>query len=170
MKLLSDDARKTAAAAVLRRIAHALERGHRAVDLQAILAQRRLREFGRHRAGRQHVYPDAGALQVLRPGPREVAYRRLARAVGGHPRGARGAGTRSGQDDRTALAHQRQRLLDREDRTLHVGVEGFVDVFGGDLAKLKRAPCPGIGEDDVERAALRLHRRIQPVEVGLVGD
>jgi hypothetical protein len=32
------------------------------------------------------------------------------------------------------LAHQRQRLLDREDRTLHIGVEGFVNVLGGDLA------------------------------------
>src|SRR5580704_15171667 len=121
----------------LRRITHALERSHRAVGLQAFLAQRGRREFGRHRPGRQHVYPDAGALQVLRPRPREVAHGRLACAVGGERRGARGAGARPGQDDRTALAHQWQRLLDREDRTLHIDIEGFVDVLGGDLAELK---------------------------------
>src|SRR5450756_1278493 len=121
----------------LRRIAHALEPSHRAVGLQALLAQRFRREFGRYRPGRQHVYADASALQVLHPGPREVAHCRLARAVGGERRSARGAGARSGQDDRTALAHQRQRFLNREDRTLHIGVEGFVNVLGGGLAKLK---------------------------------
>src|ERR1700684_3474795 len=73
----------------LRRITHALERSHRAVGLQAFLAQRCRREFGRHRPGRQHVYPDAGAFQVLRPGPRKVAHGRLACAVGGERRGAR---------------------------------------------------------------------------------
>src|ERR1017187_9261347 len=55
----------------LRRIGHALKRSHRGEDLHALLAQRFLREFGRRRPGRQHVYPDTGALQVLRPGPRE---------------------------------------------------------------------------------------------------
>src|ERR1019366_7745180 len=49
---------------------------------------------------------------------------------------------------------QRQRLLDREDRTLHIGVEGFVNVLGGDLAERKLASHPGIGEDDVEGSAV----------------
>jgi hypothetical protein len=71
---------------------------------------------------------------------------------------------------RTALAHQRQRLLDRKDRTLHIGVEGFVNVLGGDLAERKRASRPGIGEDDVEGSALGLHRLVESVEVGLIGD
>jgi len=31
-------------------------------------------------------------------------------------------------------------------------------------------PTPAIGEDDVEGAALGLHRRVKSVEVGLVGD
>src|SRR3984957_7148564 len=154
----------------LRRIGHALERSHRAVGLLARLAQSCLREFGRRRPGRQHVHPDAGALQVLCPGPREVAHCRFARAVGGERRGACGAGARPGQDDRTARAHQRQRLLDREDRTLHIDVERFVDVLGGDLAELKLASHPGIGEDDVEGSALGLHRRVEPVEVGQVGN
>src|ERR1039458_4792798 len=154
----------------LRRIGHALERSHRGVDFLALLAQRCLREFGRRRPGRQHVYPDAGALQVLRPGPRQVAHCRLARAVDAKCRGARGAGTRSGQDDRAALAHQRQRLLDREDRTLHIGVEGFVNVLGGDLAERKRGSRPGIGEDDVEGSALGLHLCVESVEVGQIGD
>src|SRR5450830_1632838 len=152
------------------RISHTLKRSHRRVGLLARLAQRFLREFGRRRPRRQHVYPDAAALQVLRPGSREVAHCRLARAVGAHSRSARGAGARSGQNDRTALAHQRQRLLDREDRALHIGVEGFVNVLGGDLAERKRASRPGIGEDDVEGSALGLHRRVESVEVGQIGD
>src|SRR3954471_10186265 len=66
----------------LRRIGHALERRHRGEDLLALFAQRFLCEFGRSRPGRQHVYPDAAALEVFRPGPREVAHGRLAGAVG----------------------------------------------------------------------------------------
>src|SRR6202041_679791 len=72
--------------------------------------------------------------------------------------------------DRTALAHQWQRLLDREDRTLHIDIEGFVDVLGGDLAELKLASHPGIGENDVKGPALLLHRRVESVEVGLIRD
>ena len=47
-------------------------------------------------------------------------------------------------------AHQRQRLLNREDRALHVGIEGFVNVLGGDLAERKRASRTRIGKNDVE--------------------
>jgi hypothetical protein len=68
------------------------------------------------------------------------------------------------------LAHQRQRLLDREDGALHIGVEGFVNVLGGDLAQPSLASRPGIGEHDVEGSALDLHCRVEPVEVGLIGD
>ena len=68
------------------------------------------------RPGRQHVDPDTGALEVSPPRTVRRLHCRLARAVGTHSRGARGAGARSGQDDRTAFAHQRQRLLDREAR------------------------------------------------------
>jgi NAD(P)-dependent dehydrogenase (short-subunit alcohol dehydrogenase family) len=41
----------------LRRIGHALQRGHRAVGLLALLAERLFREFGRCRPRRQHVDP-----------------------------------------------------------------------------------------------------------------
>ena len=43
-------------------------------------------------------------------------------------------------------------------------------MLGGDLAERKRASRPGIGEDDVEGSALGLHRRVESVEVGLIGD
>ena len=43
-------------------------------------------------------------------------------------------------------------------------------MLGGDLAELKLASHPGIGEDDVEGSALGLHRRVEPVEVGLIRD
>jgi DNA-binding transcriptional LysR family regulator len=154
----------------LRRIGHALKRRHRGEDLLALHTQRFFRELGRRRAGRQYVDPDARSLQVFRPAAREVAHRRLARTVGAECRSARGAGARSGQDDRTALAHQRQRLLGGEDRTLHIGIEGFGYVPGGDLAERKRASRAGIGEDDIEGSALGLHRRVEPVEIGQVGD
>src|SRR3546814_8418685 len=76
---------------------------------------------------RQHVDTDAGALQVFRKGLGEVAHGGLARAVDAEGRGAGGAGARSGEDDRSARTHQWQRFLHREDRALHIGVEGFVD-------------------------------------------
>ncbi len=41
---------------------------------------------------------------------------------------------------------------------------------GGDLAQRQLASRPGIGEDDVEGSALGLHRRVEPVEIGLIGD
>src|SRR6202020_2625826 len=41
---------------------------------------------------------------------------------------------------------------------------------GGDLAERKRASRPGIGEDNVEGSVLGLHRRVESVEVGQIGD
>ena len=55
--------------------------------------------------------------------PRENAHVALL-ALYAVTRGAVVEAARSGQDDRTAFAHQRQRLLDRKDRTLHIDVEG----------------------------------------------
>jgi hypothetical protein len=52
----------------------------------------------------------------------------------------------------------------------NVGVEGFVNVCGGDLAEPKLASRPGVGEDDVEASTLGLHRRVESVEVGQIGD
>jgi hypothetical protein len=52
--------------------------------------------------------------------------------------------------ERLALMQDRERLLDREDRTLHIGVEDFVNVLGCDLADRELASRTGIGEDDVE--------------------
>ena len=43
-------------------------------------------------------------------------------------------------------------------------------MLGGNRAELKLAAHPGIGEDDVEDSALGLDRRVEPVEVGLIGD
>src|SRR3546814_16790562 len=88
----------------LRRFGHAPERIYRGEHLQAFLAYRGLRQFGRRRPGRQHVDPDASALQVLRPAPREVAYLGLARAVDAECRLAGGAGARSGKGYETAFA------------------------------------------------------------------
>jgi len=135
-------------------ISHTLKRSERAKSLHAFLAERCDREFSGRRARRYHVYPDTGALQVLSPGAREVPHCRLTRAIGAHCRGARITGAGAGQNNRPAVAHQRQRLLDREDGTFYVGVEGFVDVRAGDLAERELASCSGVREDDVEGAAL----------------
>ena len=43
-------------------------------------------------------------------------------------------------------------------------------MLGSDLAERKRASSPGIGEDDVESSALGLHRRVESVEIGQIGD
>jgi len=146
MKLLSDDARKGGHRSDLRRIGHALERIERSEDLHALLAQCFLREFGRRRTGRQHVYPDTGALQFLRPGPREVAHCRLARAVGAECRAPVVPALESGQDDRTALAISGQRLLDRENRTFHVVVEDSSMCLGGVSPSRSWLPTPALAK------------------------
>jgi hypothetical protein len=50
----------------------------------------------------------------------------------------------------------------------HIGVEGVVNVLGGDIAERKRAAGAGIGEDNVESFALGLHRRVESIEVGFI--
>src|SRR3546814_8155712 len=84
-----------------RRFGHAPERIHRGEHLQAFLAYRGLRQFGRRRPGRQPVDPDASALPVLRPAAREVPYRGLARAAYAERRSPGGAGPRPAKGDRT---------------------------------------------------------------------
>ena len=61
-------------------------------------------------------------------------------------------------------------LVDREDRTLHIGFEGFVNVLGGDLAERKRASRPALAKTMSEGSALVLHPRVESVEVGQIGD
>ena len=71
------------------------------------------------------------------------------------------------------LAAQRQYVGQRRELSNAVDLEqrlGLVNVLGGDLAERKRASRPGIGEDDVEGSALGLHRRVESVEVGQIGD
>ena len=43
-------------------------------------------------------------------------------------------------------------------------------MLGGDLSEWQQTSRPGIGEDDVEGSPLGFHRRVEPIEVGLIGD
>ena len=74
MKLLSDDARKAATAPIF---AGSATRWSGVIAPDAfwpLLPERLLREFGRRRPRRQHVDPDAGAFQILRPRREPPAY------------------------------------------------------------------------------------------------
>jgi hypothetical protein len=50
------------------------------------------------------------------------------------------------QNNGTAVLHQRQRFLHREEKAFHVDVEVQVKVFFGDLAKECHVAETGIGE------------------------
>src|SRR4051812_12671362 len=64
-----------------------------------------------HRARADRIYPDATFLQIEDPVPREITDRRLAGTVDAERwQRARRRG-RAGQDDRSPVRHQRQRLL-----------------------------------------------------------
>jgi len=71
--------------------------------------------------------------------------------------------------DRSAVRHQRQRLLHGEERALDVDAERLVEVLFGDRSQRSKFAATGICEDDVEVPLLLLHRRVQPVKIREVG-
>src|SRR5579863_2659499 len=66
---------------------------------------------------------------------------------GRHSRGARCGGR---HDNRPAIRHQGQSLLNREQRTFHIGVEGLIEVLFGNSTDWSKAAAAGVGVDDIE--------------------
>jgi hypothetical protein len=80
-----------------------------------------------------HIHPDVPILEVGSPGARERADGRLARVVNAQAREALRAGDGAGHDDRATVPHQRQGLLNREQRA--PDVECVVEIRLGNRAK-----------------------------------
>lgn len=101
-------------------------------------------------AGADDVHADAAILQLQQPGARERADRRLAGTVYAKGREALDAGDGAVQDNGAVVVEERQRLLDGEEGTAYVEVEGLVEVLLGDLPDLGELALPGAGEEDVD--------------------
>ena len=74
-------------------------------------------------------------------------------------------------NDRSAIVDQRQRLLNRKQRSAHIQVEGLIDVLVGDLAQRERASLAGARKQDVDLAlcsASPLEQSVEVVEIGHV--
>jgi hypothetical protein len=76
------------------------------------------------------------------------------------------AGREPGEDDRRALVHQRQRLLNGEDHTFHVSPENLVDMLFGDLAERQHRATSGIGVQHVDAPRLVPDLLVQAIEIG----
>ena len=69
-----------------------------------------------------------------------------------------------------AVAQKRQRFLNREERALDVGPESPVIMFFGNVGQRHELPKAGVREQDVNVSSLLAHDGIQPVKVGEIGD
>jgi hypothetical protein len=79
------------------------------------------------------------------------------------------AGGRAGKDDRGTVNEQRQRLLHREQHTLHVPAERIVILLFGDAAERQVRSAAGVGKQDVDPSGIGFDLCIEPIEVGHFG-
>src|SRR5690349_9343237 len=90
------------------------------------------KEWGFNRARADGVDTDLALFQVERPGARERSHGSLGSAVDAESFPCcHGSGSRSVEDDRTALVQERQRLLHGEEDAFHIGVEGVMKLLFG---------------------------------------
>src|SRR6202041_1672371 len=81
-----------------------------------------------------------------------------------------GAGDRARENDGASVIQQREGLLDREQRSLHIDVEQPVEMFFGDAAQGGKLTEAGIGEDNVDLPPFRLDGFVESIEVSQLGD
>src|SRR5258708_1053648 len=75
----------------------------------------------------------------------------------------------SGHDDRSAIVEQRQRLLNRKQRSARIQAEGRIKVLLGNLAQWQGLAPASAREQDVDLALFPLHYVEQTVEVVEIG-
>jgi len=74
------------------------------------------------------------------------------------------------QNDRAAIGHQPKRLLNRDQKALHVDGEDRVVVLLGYLAERSQLRSARVREYDVEPAFLALYLREQAIEIAEICD
>src|SRR6266851_1595414 len=89
-------------------------------------------------------------LEIRGPGPHEGTEGGLRRAVDAEGRRTFHARDRAVENDRATIIHEREGLLYREQRSLNVDIEEFVEMFLRDLSYVSKFSNAGIGEDDVK--------------------
>jgi hypothetical protein len=109
---------------------------------------------------------DLPRLQIDGPRPRERPDGGLAGVVDAEGRESLHARYRAVHDDRSAVDHERERLLHGEERSADVQVEGPVEVLLRHLADRRELTVARAGEEDVDPTPRALHRLVEPVEVG----
>src|SRR5262249_41157770 len=108
--------------------------------------------------------------QVRGPTARERPHSGLAGTVNTGKYRPFGRRERGGQNDRSAVREERQRLLHGEEYSFDVDVEQVVEVVLRDRPERGQRQEAGVGEQDVDATLLPFHRGEQPVEVREVGD
>src|SRR5258708_20506217 len=63
----------------------------------------------------------------------------------------------------------RKRFLHREQKSLDVGIENFVEVLFGDCVEGGEFSRPGICEENVDVAPLFLYSSVQAIQIGEIG-
>jgi hypothetical protein len=86
---------------------------------------------------------------VSRPAAGKGSYCRFGGGVNAESRHSRGARCGGRHDDRPAVRHQRQRLLNGEQRTFHIRIESLIELLFGNSADRSEAARAGIRVDDV---------------------
>src|SRR5258708_14375813 len=89
-------------------------------------------------------------LEIRGPGPHKGTEGGLRCAVDTEGRRTFHARDRAVENDRTTIIHERKGLLYREQRSLNVDIEEFVEMLLSDFAERSKFRNAGIGEDDVK--------------------
>src|SRR5271166_1227240 len=121
------------------------------------------RSLDRPRA--HHIDPNAAPHQFRRQRPRKGTHGSLRSCINRGVPCALLPRDRGIQDDRSAILHQRQRLLDREIKPLHVDVELLVKKRLRALLGWGKLRHTRVGEQHVHLAKLLLHCREQRINV-----
>src|SRR5580704_10677605 len=108
-------------------------------------------------------------FQFVDPRAREGAQRQLARGIHAETRETLRRSIGPGHDDRSTIAEQRQRLLNRKQRAAHIQVEGRIEVLLGNLAQWQWLFLASAREQHVDLALLALDRIEQAVQIVQIG-
>src|SRR5216683_3490110 len=108
-------------------------------------------------------------LEIRGPGPHKGTEGGLRRAVDAEGRRTFHARDRAVENDRTTIIHERKGLLYREQRSLDIDIEEFVEMLLSDFAERSKFRNAGIGEDDV-KFPLCFDSLIKTIEVVQFGN
>src|SRR6267154_2213976 len=108
-------------------------------------------------------------LEIRGPGSDERAESGLRRAVDAEGGRTFHARDRAVENDRATIIHEREGLLYREQRSLNIDIEEFVEMLLRDLSHGSKFSDPGVGENDID-SPLRFDGFVETIKVGQFGN